>query len=90
MTSKKKGGGGYKNPPKHSQFKPGKSGNPRGRPQGSKNLTTIIHCIANETVAVRDKDGPKSIRKIEAICMQLMNKALSGDLKATEKIFQWH
>tara|TARA_Y100000590_G_scaffold155765_1_gene179048 strand:- start:267 stop:593 length:327 start_codon:yes stop_codon:yes gene_type:complete len=27
----------YKKPPKHSQFKKGKSGNPKGRPKGSKN-----------------------------------------------------
>ena len=25
---------GYGNPPIHSQFKPGQSGNPRGRPKG--------------------------------------------------------
>ena len=24
---------GYKKPPKHTQFKPGQSGNPKGRPQ---------------------------------------------------------
>lgn len=28
---------GYKKPPKKSQFKKGKSGNPKGRPKGSKN-----------------------------------------------------
>jgi hypothetical protein len=32
---------GYRKPPKHKQFKLGQSGNPRGRPKGSKNESTI-------------------------------------------------
>jgi hypothetical protein len=27
---------GYKRPPQHSKFKPGQSGNPKGRPKGAK------------------------------------------------------
>ena len=29
---------GYRRPPKKSRFKPGQSGNPKGRPKGTKNL----------------------------------------------------
>jgi hypothetical protein len=32
---------GYKRPPKATQFKPGKTGNARGRPKGSRKQTPI-------------------------------------------------
>ena len=33
---------GFGKPPMHTRFKPGQSGNPRGRPKHSRNLKTII------------------------------------------------
>ena len=33
---------GYGRPPVHSRFKPGQSGNPRGRPKGSLNFETDL------------------------------------------------
>ena len=33
---------GYKKPPLHTRFKKGQSGNPRGRPKGSKNFSTLL------------------------------------------------
>ena len=33
---------GYRKPPKHSQFRPGHSGNPVGRRQGLRNLVTDV------------------------------------------------
>ena len=33
---------GYKKPPLHTQYKPGQTGNPKGRPKGVKNLSTDL------------------------------------------------
>lgn len=34
---------GYGKPPKHSQFKSGQSGNPKGRPKGTRNFKSDLH-----------------------------------------------
>ena len=33
---------GYGKPPRHSRFKKGQSGNPKGRPRGSRNFSTDL------------------------------------------------
>jgi hypothetical protein len=73
---------GYRKPPKRTQFKKGESGNPKGRPKGSKNLFTLIERALDAKVPVV-RDGKKArISKREAAVTQLANKAAGGDLKA--------
>jgi len=52
---------GYKKPPLHTRFRKGQSGNPRGRPRGSKNFSTLLADALNEPVVVTE-DGRR--RKI--------------------------
>ena len=77
---------GFGKPPKRSQFKPGRSGNLKGRPKGRKNLASIIDAACNEKVRVKDGNGYRTISKIEALVTQLMNKAALGDVKAIKEL----
>lgn len=77
---------GYGRPPTHSQFKPGKSGNPQGRPKGAANLTTLIAKAMNEKVVVQEGGRRRTITKAEAAAKQLANKAASGDLRAIREL----
>lgn len=73
---------GYKRPPRATQFKPGQSGNPRGRPRGAKNFATAIEQELLSPVAVNEHGRRKKISKLMAIAKQLVNKAASGDSRA--------
>jgi hypothetical protein len=50
---------GHGKPPRHTRFKKGQSGNPRGRPKGSKNLPTLLTEALNEPVVVAE-NGKRS------------------------------
>lgn len=76
---------GYGKPPKSGQFAKGKSGNPKGRPKGSKNLASIVLRESRQPVRVNGPRGTRTVTKLEATVMQLGNKAVQGELRATRE-----
>jgi Family of unknown function (DUF5681) len=73
---------GFGKPPRSTQFRPGQSGNPAGRPQGAKNFATAIEEELQARVIVTENGKRKRISKRQVIAKHLVNKAASGDLKA--------
>jgi hypothetical protein len=73
---------GYGKPTRNTQFKKGQSGNPRGRPSGSKNLATLVSVALNEPVIVVENGGRRKITKREAIIKQLVNRSTKADWRA--------
>lgn len=73
---------GYRRPPRKSRFKKGQSGNPHGRPKGSKNLASIIHATVRERITITENGRRRRISKLEAAAKQTANKAAAGDTKA--------
>jgi Family of unknown function (DUF5681) len=73
---------GFGKPPRATQFRPGQSGNPAGRPQGAKNFATAIEEELQAQVVVTENGKRKRISKRQVIAKHLVNKAASGDLKA--------
>ena len=73
---------GYGKPPKHTQFKPGYSGNKKGRLKGSANLFTAVEKLQNERVRIVNNGKQKSISVTEAILRKAGMDALNGNAKA--------
>ena len=77
---------GYRKPPEATRFKPGKSGNPKGRPKGSLNLATDLSAELGEQITVREGGRQHRISKQRALVKSLMAKALQGDVRATTAV----
>src|SRR5260221_4862946 len=73
---------GFGKPPRSTQFEPGRSGNPAGRPRGAKNFATAIEQELDTRITVTENGRRRRISKREVIAKHLVNKAASGDLKA--------
>jgi hypothetical protein len=69
-------------PPRATRFEPGKSGNIRGRPKGSRNRATIWNEQMGKLMTARSGDRHVRISRFEAVIHRLLEQALQGDLKA--------
>lgn len=79
---------GYKKPPQRTRFRRGESGNPNGRPKGSKNLATLLEKELRQRVVVNENGRRRSISKQEAMVKHLVNKALSGDRRLIQLMLE--
>jgi len=64
------------NPPEHSRFKKGQSGNPKGRPPKLPHLDKLLDEVLGE-----EKDG---VTAAKVILQALRLKATKGDVRAAE------
>ena len=73
---------GYRKPPSATRFKKGQSGNPKGRPKGTRNFSSDLGKELRAKVTVREGGHEHSVSKQEAIVKSLVAKAPSGDPRA--------
>ncbi len=80
------GGVGYGIPPMSRRFKA--SGNPKGRPRGSKNRKTIVKTVANEMHSVPENGKRRRLSTLDLVLLRLRNLALEG--KSVRAIDELH
>ncbi len=79
---------GYCKPPEDTRFKPGQSGNHKGRPRDARNLRTAVREALQEKVEIREGSRTRRISKMDAIIQVTLNKGLKGDPKGLAAIVQ--
>ena len=90
MTHKPpKGPVGYGNPPDHSKFKKGKSGNPSGRPKAVRDpvCEDPIKALLREEISASVKGKRTRMPAYEGLLRALLKKGLQGDTKAIQMLF---
>src|SRR3954447_20628386 len=79
---------GYGLPPKATRFAKGTSGNPSGRPRGSRDLRADLQDELAELISVNDEAGrAQRITKQRALVKAIVQKALRGDVRAVNTLF---
>src|SRR5271170_3024345 len=73
---------GYGRPPKATQFAPGKSGNPRGRPKGSRTVGAILEDILGRKIGVTENGKTRRVPTLEVMLLRLANDAMRTDRHA--------
>jgi len=80
---------GYGRPPRHSRFAKGQSGNPKGRPGGAKNFSTLLTEALNELVASAESGARRKISRCQVIIKQLVKRAEKGDWRAAKLLLDF-
>jgi hypothetical protein len=73
---------GYGKPPRRHQFKPGESGNPKGRKKGAKNEVTILQELLQHRVTLNERGKSRKIILLEAILRKVAEDSLRGNIKS--------
>ena len=73
-------------PSDRGRFRPGRSGNPRGRPKGPRSIRSELAGILKERIGVREGGKHKRISRQHALLLKLLEKALGGDIRAATTI----
>src|SRR5271170_7850691 len=76
---------GCKNPPRSTRYRPGMSGNPRGRPKRKGGGLPYAR-ILDRTVTIKDGLGARQVTAEEAFILYLRKKALDGNEAAQERL----
>jgi hypothetical protein len=79
---------GYGRPPVASRFKPGKSGNPKGRPKGAKNLKTLIREAMIASIPIQEGEKTRRVTRLEGVVLRQIQSALRGNDKSAMAVLK--
>src|SRR5712691_1837903 len=78
---------GFGKPPRHTRFRQGQSGNPKGR-RHRQDFIALLERELRAKVTVKEHGGQRQIQMREAIVKQLVAKAASGDSRSLRLLLE--
>lgn len=78
VETRRNGGVGHRRPPVSTRFPKGQSGNPHGRPRGSRRQPPY-EAVLGQLVTIRDGSRERRVTAAEAFLLQLAKRGLEGD-----------
>jgi hypothetical protein len=76
-------------PPRETQFKPGASGNPRGRPRKPKTFGVALDDALARRVTIEEGGRKRKISAMELLIRRLIAVAAKGDMRALQMLFRF-
>ena len=81
---------GYGRPPPEHRFRPGQSGNPKGRPRGANSEATILQQLLQRKIVVHQNGRARKITVLEAILLRFTEDSLKGNTKSAAFLLNRH
>lgn len=78
---------GYRKPPKTTQFKKGESGNPRGRPKGSRNVGAVLRDVIDQKIQITENGKIRHLPALEVMLRRAFNDAMRSGPGAQKFFF---
>ena len=81
--------GGKPQMPNGGKFQKGKSGNPSGRPQGARNMKTLVARELRSPITISEDGKTKRVRRSEALAKAMVNDALRGRDRPRDTVLRY-
>ncbi len=79
---------GYRKPPVHSRFKPGQSGNPKGRRRQAKAPKALLEEALSGPITITEGGVTRTIELRLALFKSMVAKAIKGDTRAAALVIK--
>jgi hypothetical protein len=78
---------GYRQPPNATQFKKGKSGNPSGRPKGSRNVGAVLRDVIHQKIRITENGRIRHLPALDVMLRRAFNDAMRSGPGALKFFF---